>query len=128
MSEKQIPRPGEILFELPIQGKDRSWYLFGKKITDQTTLKDIKYSQLYWQEQDQDMIRPLRIAMKEAIKSTIQSDGQLSIFVNKDGINNNRDRQRLSAYRLMATCMGYKVGNFTFNRNSYTASAPVNLQ
>jgi len=124
--QKQVTRPGEILFESPIQGRDNNWYLFGKIVTDPTILRDIKYSEGFWQRQNNPKtITSLRVAMKTAIISGITHSGQLSVFVGKDGINNETDRQRLSAYRLMATCMGYQVGEYSFNTRGFTASAPV---
>lgn len=81
--------------------------------------RDAAYAARFWSNQPEGM----REAMVTSIDSAA-STGELGLFVDPGGIT-EKDRQRLSAYRALAKELGYDVGQYTFNPNSYAAIAPI---
>jgi len=78
--------------------------------------KDSVYAERFWDKQSPTVRDGLREAMVQGIKSASES-GTMGIFVNPTGLT-ERDKEKLSAYRLLAGELGFKVGKFTFNKNA----------
>ncbi len=112
-------RPGDPLRERPVQGPNRKWYAYGKRITH---TPDKAYAFAFWKR----IKKPVRKGVLAAIKENIQTaakQGMLAINVGAemDGIA----KERLSAYREVAKTIGYTVGKFTHHKQSHSAIAPI---
>jgi len=82
--------------------------------------EDRLYASKFW---NQHQTRGLRENMIENIK-TAEKGGSFSLFVSPIGITKT-DKEKLSAYRVLADEIGYKIGGFKFNKKSYTAQASI---
>jgi len=116
-----------------IKGSDGNYYLSAKiyrgpdgeqrligvgRITG-TRAKDLIYAERFWEKKPPGMLETLTENLKTAAKL-----GWFGFFVSPSGINES-DKARLSAYREFARGMGYEIGEFTFNPNTYVAKAPM---
>jgi hypothetical protein len=116
----QQKRPGGELHTRPIQGVDGQWQDgYGETISE-SEAKDSEYASRFWQNNQSP---GLREAMQDNIQSRAES-GSFGIFVDSQGITES-DKEKLSAYRQLAREMGYEIGPFRFNANSYTATAEI---
>jgi len=118
-------RPGGKLQGKPIQGIDGQWYdKFGNKIPPQTERgpknKDEEYSQRFW---DRDQPDGLREVMIYNLESAVKR-GTFSLFVDPKGIT-EKDKEKLSAYRLLAKETGFEIGEFVFSKETYTVTATI---
>lgn len=80
---------------------------------------DEMYAQRFWDRQPPGM----REVMIENIHSAAEK-GSIGSFTDPKGISET-DREKLSAYRLLAEELGYEVGSYVRNPKTYTASAPI---
>ena len=112
-------RPGGTLKGKPVEGLDGKWYdPFGNEIIFDS--KDLEYSNRFWSHS-----KPL--GLKEVMIEDIitgEKSGSIGSFVSSDGILED-DREKLSAYKVLAQQIGYEVGQFSFNDGAYTALAPI---
>jgi len=118
-------RPGGELKGVPVQGLDGQWYdIYGKKIS-----KDKAFANLFWKKQEQKFknekfVKQLKETMEENIETGYKNSGKLGSFVDPKGIT-QEDKEKLSAYRLLAEELGYQVGEYKFDSNSFIASAKI---
>lgn len=109
-------RPGGELYGRPVQGLDGHWYdKYGTPISE-----DEEYSRRFW---DKGQPKEMRSTMIGILESSIQN-GHFSSFVDPSGIT-EYDKEKLSAYRILARELGYTIGQFSFNKKSYIATAPI---
>ena len=91
--------------------------------------KDTVYSERYWERQNQKYpgaVEGLRQAFADNIHRAVGPDGSgyVSSFISTDGLTED-DKEKLAAYRKMATELGYDVGEYVLHLNSGTAVAPI---
>ena len=124
MSESSIPpevhrkRPGGPLIEKPYQNDSGRWFHIGEEIPEQKAI-DISYSIDFWRGQP----KGIREAMLGSLKTAFENQ-RLSIFVSPDGIT-DRDKMKISAYRVLGEEVGYKIGKFSFDKDTHVASGPI---
>jgi len=82
--------------------------------------KDKVYAERFW---ERNKVQGLKDAMVENIRHAAER-GQFSIFVSPDGISED-DKEKLSAYRQIARELGYEMGAYIFNKDTYGATAPL---
>lgn len=112
----QQKRPGGELYGKPVQGLDGQWYdKFGSPISE-----DEEYARRFW---DKGQPKKMRSTMVDILESSIQR-GVFSSFVDPSGIT-EYDKEKLSAYRILAQELGYNMSKFTFNKNSHSATAQI---
>ena len=112
-------RPGGLFKGKPGEGLNGKWYdPFGKSIVFDHL--DLDYSARFW---SRSRPKGLREVMIDNI-ITGEKEGSIGSFVSPDGILES-DREKLSAYRVLAQQMGYEVGKFSFNKRAYTALASI---
>ena len=120
MSFEKQNRPGGELYGRPSQDADGKWRnQYGEELSEEES-RDLEYATRFWESQPSGM----REAMRENIEIAAQA-GSISSFVDPKGIS-EKDKEKLSAYRVLAKEMGYEVGQYVTNRDSYTAVAPIN--
>lgn len=118
-------RPGGPLERKPIQGLDGQWYnQFGEKIpppdtSPQATIDQI-YAKKYWDKYPDERVKE---AMSEIIELAAKT-GVFRHFVSANGIT-EEDKVKLSAYRQLAHELGYKLGQFKFNKNSHSVYTEI---
>lgn len=119
MINSRSNRPGGPLVGKPIQGSDGRWYnQFKEEIKFDP--KNVKFSDLFWS-------RNQPTAKREAMMDNIISasgNGLLALIVDHGGIT-DMDKERLSAYRVLAKQMGYEVGLYRFNPASGNVTALI---
>lgn len=84
--------------------------------------KDEEYARRFWERG-----RPegLREVMTDIVrKAAEQENGSIGSFVSPEGID-EKDREKLSAYRQLARSLGYEVGQYVFSPDGYTAQASI---
>ncbi len=81
--------------------------------------RDVAHATRFWLRQP----KGVREAMEQSIRAAV-GVGTLSLFIDPSGITNS-DRDRLSAYRVLAQELGYEVGDFVINHSAHTATAPI---
>lgn len=112
----QQKRPGGELHGKPVQGLDGQWYdKFGNPISE-----DAEYARRFW---DRGQPNGMRSTMVDILESSIQRES-FGSFVDPSGIT-EYDKEKLSAYRMLAQELGYKIGKFTFNKKSYSVTAQI---
>lgn len=87
---------------------------------DEKIGKDKKYAKRFWDRQPPGM----REVIEGNIRKGVAESGRIGCFVSPRGPD-EKDREKLSAYRLLAEKMGYEVGSYSFNKRDYIASAPI---
>lgn len=80
---------------------------------------DHNYAQRFWARVPEGM----RAAYQTSIESAART-GTLAIFVNMEGLD-EKDREKMSALRLLAKELGYEVGQFRLDKRSGTVSASI---
>lgn len=91
----------------------------------------------FWERQrdtgrSKELIGKFRDRLKEQIKEMIQNspveEGKqfIKIFVTREGIT-EEDKEKLSAYRLLAKEFGYEIGAFNLNRKTGVATAEIKV-
>jgi len=78
---------------------------------------------MFW---SRDQPRGKREAIIDNIISASET-GLIGCFVNSGGIT-DYDKERLSAYRILAKQMGYEIGEYKFNPRSGNVTAPIRRQ
>ncbi|MBN1168936.1 hypothetical protein JXA63_03510 [Candidatus Woesebacteria bacterium] len=122
-------RPGGPLVEKPVQGKDGSWHYMGETIAEGDAV-DISYSIDFWRRYVHDTPKfreSLRNAMIGNIKKSIDEGGEFKTFVNHDGID-ERDKEKISAYRRLAREFGYKIGEVKHKEGTATAIGTIKIE
>lgn len=118
---------------------DDQWFnKYGEKIT-----QDGAYSDMFWERQRQkygsdqtELFEKQKAAMAEIIKNSIkpgESAGQFHHAVEQvSGMTQelekgipDADKEKLSAYRILAKELGYEIGLFKKNPKSWTVSAEI---
>lgn len=111
-------RPGGLLAGKPTQGFDGKWYnQYGEPI--EFDEKDLKYSERFWSSQPK--------GMRETFMNNIlnaANDGFLGIIISEKEFT-EKDKERASAYRVLARQMGLEVGGYILNENARTIVAPI---
>jgi len=121
ISKQICPRPEhEVYTGKPIQRSDGQWFdAYGKKMT-----KDEAYSSMFWSKYaDSDLCTRMQDSMTEILKSSFDK-GMFNLFVSKSGIE-QEDKERISAFRILANKSGYNLGELKFNPKSYTVSGKI---
>ena len=114
-------RPGGPLQGRPSEGLDKKWRdKFGELLTPEKAW-DMEYAARFWQHQPEGMREAMMSNIESAAK---QNPPQIGYFVDPSGIT-EKDKERLSAYRVLAEEMGYEVGQYVFNKQSHAALAPI---
>lgn len=83
--------------------------------------KDVTYSRRFWTRNRH--LEGLPAAMASNIESSIPH-AFIGIFVDPKGPQ-EVDKEKMSAYRVAAELMGYRIGSFTFHPNSGNVTAPI---
>jgi len=124
-SQERPKKPGGELRGKPVQGPDEQWYnKFGEKIS-----QDEAYAENYWghfmpsASDKSERMEQAKMLMREAIESQAKT-GLFRSFVDKTGIT-EKDKCKLSAYRLIAKEIGYEIGQFKFNKDAGTVTASL---
>ena len=121
MTIEKPKRPGGELYGRPVQGHDGKWYdKFGQEISEQKA-RDTEYADRFWKRQPPGM----RDSMTDNIHRAAQeTPPMIGSFVDPAGMT-EEDKEKLSAYRLLAEELGYEVGQYVFNASAYTARAEI---
>ncbi len=82
--------------------------------------RDIEYSQRFWARGQPNGMHGV---MCSEVEKSYRS-GRFGHFVSSDGITES-DKETLSAYRILAKELGYRIGLFTFDRSTGIATAPI---
>jgi uncharacterized membrane-anchored protein len=99
---------------------------------------DAEYAERYWQymrdtykfknqEAYEKFVQSTKEQMKYQLEKSVDSEsgeGTFNLMVDSSGITEH-DKQRISAFRVIAREMGYGIEKFSFNENSGTATAPI---
>lgn len=80
---------------------------------------DRLYAERFWASAPEGM----RVVYTTSIESAARI-GTLSLFANREGID-ERDKEKMSALRVLAQELGYEVGQFHLDKKQNTASAPI---
>ena len=90
--------------------------------------KDLEYAKAYAARIKASAKSPQYVQeMKDAIANIIQNGvraGFVSVFVGSQGLT-EENKEKLSMLRYEAQRMGYQVGQWQFNANAHTATAPI---
>jgi hypothetical protein len=81
---------------------------------------DKEYARRYWIRQPPGM----REVMERNIKKSATEEGVIYHFVDPQGIKED-DKEKLSAFRILARQMGYDIGQYHFDKHAHVASAKV---
>ncbi|MEK7571064.1 MAG: hypothetical protein AAB553_02210 [Patescibacteria group bacterium] len=111
---------------LPIQ---RDGKFFDPANSDRELTKDESdrmYSAAYWYENRETIPYGLRDQMISNIRSAGEpgGNGQIGTFVDPEGIT-EKDRMKMSAYKVLAEELGYEVGEYTHHQKTHNVNAPI---
>jgi hypothetical protein len=112
-------RPGGALVQRPVQGPDGNWYMDGRRISEEDA-RDYEYATRFWKRGQPETMRQ---NMTEIIEKAVQ-EGTFYLFVDQEEMT-DEDKERISAYRVLAKQIGYRVGGFTHQPGKPTACAPI---
>lgn len=130
-NDRVVERPGGPLVGQPAQGLDGNQYdQFGDQVDvpasynasqNDPTNKDTEYADRFWVRQPEGM----RDIMIGKINTAVEKEGGIfSLFADPAGISEH-DKEKMSAYRALAKELGYEIGQYKFNPQTYCVSAPV---
>jgi len=87
--------------------------------------RDNEYSNKFWESQGE-ISDNVRENMKDIILDCVQR-GEMAIFVGfeKNGKIDEKSKQKLSAYRVLAIEIGYYIGDFVIHREAGTVIAKI---
>ena len=117
---------------IPCQDDNGDWWYLGKVVSEDN-IPDLTYSAKYWQAAASRLMegdgieKALKLKIKVMVDEIINraaDNGQIGAFINPTGLD-DKDKQILSAFRVLADRLGYTVGQFTANRSEGTSSAPI---
>ena len=91
-------------------------YVGGEKLD-----KNDVYAERFW---SRDQPKGLKEVMTENIRKATEERGTFTSFVGENGISDT-DKEKLSAYRVLARETGYEIGEFAFDKKTGVASAPI---
>ena len=111
-------RPGGPLVERPVQGADGNWYHYGQMIPKKEAV-DLDYAASFWKNQPEGMEQ----TMMSVIETTAQ-EGTFWQYVDQEKMT-DKDKEKISAYRVLAKQMGYSLGGFTHQSGKPTGHAPI---
>jgi hypothetical protein len=117
-SSEAPARPGGALVERPVQGSDGNWYMHGRRIPREEAV-DYEYAATFWAKQPKAMER----TMMDIIEHAAQ-EGTFWLFVDQERMT-DEDKERISAYRVLAKQMGYRLGGFSHQPGEPTGRAPI---
>jgi hypothetical protein len=112
--------PGGELKGKLTQGSDKEWSdQFGARIPKDKA-RDLEYAARFWRGE-----RPsqLRETMKKIIESAY-AQGQFAYAVDSNGLSET-DKEKLSAYRVLANELGYNIGPYELHKTSWTVTSPI---
>lgn len=114
--------PGSNLKGKPVQGLEGAWHdRHGKRIRFQE--KDLTYSGKFWEKKSGGLKKDLKQAMMTNIEKA-GKEGELHLFVGQKGIALD-DKEKLSAYRVLAQQMGYEISEYKYNKGADTVTAKI---
>src|SRR3989344_2969320 len=113
--------PGGALQGRAAQGRDHKWRDQFGELLNSNKAQDMDYAAQFWAHQPEGMHAVMRQNIERAAK---QNPPQIGSFVDKAGIT-EEDKEKLSAYRVLAEEIGYEVGQYVLNKRSHTAFAPL---
>lgn len=117
---------------IPCQDDNGHWWYLGKPVSEDD-VRDLTYAAKYWRKVAHDHLRgdgvdkTLKAKIKvivDEIKERAADSGQIGALINPTGLD-DKDKQILSAFRVLADRLGYTVGQFTADRSEGTSSAPI---
>lgn len=117
---------------IPCQDDKGTWWFLGKAISE-VDIRDLTFSAKYWQAAASRLMegdgieKALKLKIKTMVDEIINraaDTGQIGALISRAGIDDT-DKQILSAFRVLADRLGYRVGKFTANRKDGTSSAPI---
>ncbi len=120
-------RPGGPLAGKPVEDYNGVWRNhFGEKI--EFDPKDVDYSKRFWLRKsiflkNENRLQELKEIMMESIASSSKNDF-LGVFASSNGPSEEQ-KEQASAYRVLARQMGFKIGKYTLNEDSYIMIAPI---
>ena len=114
--------PGGALQGRAAQGQDNKWRDQFGEVLDFNKAQDMDYAARFWARSQPTGMRENMMTIVES--SANQNPPQLASFIDPSGIT-EKDKEKLSAYRVLAEEMGYEVGPYVLNNRSYTALAPI---
>lgn len=89
--------------------------------------RDRKYADMFW-EDNKNIKEKMRRTMMEIIENSINHEtGEGTLYlqaVSRTGIK-EKDKARLSAYRILAREMGYEIGEFVFDKKTDVVRASI---
>jgi len=91
-------------------------YVGGKTID-----RDTIYANRFWDRQPKGM---KEVMIQELHKAAADPRGKIGSFVNPSGMD-ERDKEKLSAYRQLGKELGYEIGKYHFNPKVHTAEASI---
>lgn len=122
MSLEKRRLPGGPLQGRAAQGQDKKWRdQFGEAL-DSNKAQDMDYAARFWTRSQPTGMRENMMTIIES--SANQDPPQLASFIDPSGIT-EKDKEKLSAYRVLAEEIGYEVGPYVLNKRSHTALAPL---
>ncbi|OHA47750.1 MAG: hypothetical protein A2806_01480 [Candidatus Terrybacteria bacterium RIFCSPHIGHO2_01_FULL_48_17] len=115
--EQEPKTPGGPVRERPIQ-QDGKWYHFGEEVSEEraTALnRDHTYARQFWQRMQEEGLSPEQIRNYEnALRGQIQNHAEQGLLLENVSAGElaDKDKEKLSALRELASEMGYEVGQF----------------
>jgi hypothetical protein len=112
--------PGVKLQGRPALRDDGKWYDQFGELLPENAQRDLEYAARFWRGNQPSGLR-------ETMQTNIEHaclHGQLASAVSPHGMTED-DKQKLSAYRVLAGELGYLVGPYKFHKGSGTVTAPI---
>lgn len=82
--------------------------------------EDEEYAKRYWTRQPKGM----KEVMEDYIRKSARERGLISHFVDPNKIAED-DKEKLSAFRLLAKQLGYEMGQYKFDKQTHTTTAEI---
>ncbi len=122
-------RPGGELQGRNVQGPNGTWVDKFNEPLGAKESTDMEYAAKFWNRQDKNLSPKYAGQLRESMRGNIESAvngkrGSIGSFVDPTGVT-EEDKEKLSAYRVLAKEMGYEVGDYAFDKRSHVASAQI---
>ncbi len=114
--------PGGELHTRPMQRLDGTWEDgYGERLSPEEAriAVDGEYASAFWKDQPSGMLEIMRGIIEKAGEK-----GKIVHFTGPHGFE-EKDREKLSAYRILAEEMGYESGPFRLDPKTHTATAEI---